>query len=61
MDCLALKRVHVVSSSILFDTRVESTFYLMVAHLGRDPQGVAVAIACWLPMRRYYQPRTGAP
>jgi uncharacterized membrane protein len=50
---LAIKWVHVLSSTILFGTGIGSAFYLMSATLGRDARTVArlsklVVLADWL-------------
>jgi len=53
MDYLAVKWLHVLSSTVLFGTGVGSAFYLLLGSLGRDPRVVAsvaryVVIADWL-------------
>ena len=41
MDYLALKWLHILSSTVLFGTGIGSAFYLLVASLGRDVRTVA--------------------
>lgn len=41
MDYLALKWLHILSSTVLFGTGIGSAFYLLVATLGRDARTVA--------------------
>jgi len=53
MDYLALKWLHILSSTVLFGTGIGSAFYLLVASLGRDARTVAaiggyVVVADWL-------------
>ncbi|HZY20581.1 MAG TPA: DUF2269 domain-containing protein [Ramlibacter sp.] len=66
MDYLALKWLHILSSTVLFGTGVGSAFYLLVATLGRDARTVAavsgwVVIADWLftTTTAVLQPLTG--
>ncbi len=53
MDYLALKWLHILSSTVLFGTGIGSAFYLLAASLGRDARTVAaiggyVVVADWL-------------
>jgi uncharacterized membrane protein len=53
MEYLALKWVHILSSTILFGAGVGSAFHVFVAHLRRDLGGIAganrnVVLADWL-------------
>ncbi|HYD75053.1 DUF2269 domain-containing protein [Ramlibacter sp.] len=66
MDYLALKWLHILSSTLLFGTGVGSAFYLLVATLGRDVRTVArvsgyVVVADWLftATTAVLQPLTG--
>jgi uncharacterized membrane protein len=47
MDYLALKWLHILSSTVLFGTGIGSAFYLLVATLGRDARTVA-AVSGWV-------------
>ena len=67
MDYLALKWLHILSSTVLFGTGIGSAFYLLVATLGRDARTVAVVsgwvvLADWLftATTAVLQPVTGA-
>ena len=42
MDYVAVKWLHVLSSTMLFGTGIGSAFYLLLATLGRDARAVAV-------------------
>ena len=66
MDYLALKWLHILSSTVLFGTGIGSAFYLLVASLGRDARTVAaiggyVVVADWLftATTAVLQPLTG--
>lgn len=66
MDYLALKWLHILSSTVLFGTGIGSAFYLLVATLGRDVRTVArvsayVVVADWLftATTAVLQPLTG--
>lgn len=53
MDYLALKWLHILSSTVLFGTGIGSAFYLLAATLGRDVRTAAqvsgyVVVADWL-------------
>ncbi len=47
MEYLALKWIHILSSTVLFGTGIGSAFYLLVATLGRDARTVA-AVSGWV-------------
>jgi uncharacterized membrane protein len=47
MEYLALKWIHILSSTVLFGTGIGSAFYLLVATLGRDARSVA-AVSGWV-------------
>lgn len=66
MDYLAVKWLHVLSSTILFGTGIGSAFYLLLSSLGNDARVVAtvakyVVIADWLftATTAILQPLTG--
>lgn len=66
MDYLALKWLHILSSTVLFGTGIGSAYYLLVATLGRDVRTVArvsayVVVADWLftATTAVLQPLTG--
>jgi uncharacterized membrane protein len=42
MEYLAVKWLHILSSTILFGTGIGSAFYLLLATLGRDARAVAI-------------------
>lgn len=53
MDLVAVKYLHILSSTLLFGTGIGTAFYLVCASLGRDPRTVAavaryVVRADWL-------------
>jgi uncharacterized membrane protein len=44
MDYLAIKWIHIVSSTLLFGTGLGSAFYMFFASLTRDPRVIAVVV-----------------
>jgi uncharacterized membrane protein len=66
MDYLAVKWLHVLSSTMLFGTGIGSAFYLLLATLGRDARAVAtvsgyVVITDWVftATTAVFQPASG--
>jgi len=66
MDYLALKWLHIVSSTLLFGTGLGSAFYMFFANVSRDVRAIAVVsryvvIADWLftATTAILQPATG--
>ena len=47
MEYLALKWIHILSSTVLFGTGIGSAFYLLATTLSRDPRAVA-AVSGWV-------------
>jgi uncharacterized membrane protein len=66
MDYLALKWLHVLSSTMLFGTGIGSAFYLVLATVGRDARAVAtvsryVVVTDWVftATTAVFQPLSG--
>ena len=47
MEYLALKWIHILSSTVLFGTGIGSAFYLLATTLSRDPRAVAT-VSSWV-------------